>query len=435
MAADREPKEVTKGLQLPILQPSWSVVAIGLALLTCPKARATDRFFHDLEVESPNGRYVLEAKSPDNKGGKWRVSFQADFAYRMTDREEDRDLWYRIQPAKGEGRSDITEGPPVAIYVSDQGWAVIRTADVWGKPIELIAMSPDGVEKIRVSPFRALEAKSMWRYTSFSTAGLMWGSSYCHFYFVQHDGAPYFCMRAWWDNRLVLDLDAGKQVQADPDLEARLVDAEKTFVLKTLEGTKNWVWKPGERWGMKLVENPDCPTVWEGLRAIHMAGRMKLREAVPMLQDLEGCQGSYSSTSSHSDYEAAPGEITPHNYRSLTIRQLSQLSLRRIGMRPAGYQAIMLSRRGEGYFLPEDPLPFRRETRVSEIRLGHTPEQVVEKIGGPDFIRRNCWVYDIDDATPFTLHVFWDAEGVSKMEERTPPHWHDGVIRDSEFTH
>ena len=120
-----------------------------LMVLALPSAQATNRYFSDIKTESPNGRYHLEAKSPDNKDGPWKKPFQANFLYRLTNRQTGRELWTRRQPMKEDRFSFPAEGPPVAVHVSNDGWVVIRTADVWGTDIELVALSPQGRETTR----------------------------------------------------------------------------------------------------------------------------------------------------------------------------------------------------------------------------------------------------------------------------------------------
>ena len=61
------------------------------------------------------------------------------------------------------------------------------------------------------------------------------------------------------------------------------------------------------------------------------------------------------------------------------------------------------------------------------------PEEVLDKIGAPDFIERRMWEYDMDDAKPYTLIVSWGKEGVKATERYTPSKWSDGTSRDVEF--
>jgi hypothetical protein len=445
MVADQETKTVDVVTFSPSLRLWVQLSAVALSLLSAVAVQATDRYFFDISVKSSNGRYMVEAKSPDNAGERWKISFQSRFTYRLIDQLENRELWTRQQPMAGNQRYDIGEGPPVTVYVNDQGWVVIRTADVWQQPIELIVLGPEGEEKVRVDVMGALfpalrdrdlqrYRDSFLRYTGESTAGIRWGPSYCHFYFISIKNSPYFCMRTWWGKRLLLDLTGGRQVQIGPEFQHELFSAEKQFVLKVLKGTRDWKWATGRGERLVLSEDSRQPTLVEGLRAIHMAGTMKFVEAAPLLQKLESCLYVGSSSGGSGPYQAASGGIKPYSYKSLTIRQLSQLSLRRLGMRPSGHQATMLNRVDDGFWHPNDPLSFRRETRTSEISVGLKPEEVLEAIGAPDFIVKRAWEYDIDDASPYTFIISWGPEGVEKITRHTPPKWSDDFTRDREFT-
>ena len=410
-----------------------STAAMLVTLIIASPCKATNRYFHDIRVVSENHRYVVEATSPDNVDGRWRRPFQSRFVYRLTDQTENRQLWMREQAMKDNGtsrRQTPVEGAPAAVYVSDEGWVVIRTVD-FGGPIELIAISREGKETARVRLFDMIprDNKNFFRYASLSTAGWRWGARYCHFYFTSLNSTPCFCLRAWWGERLVIDLVTGKKNELGANGERELFSVEKQFVLKTLTGTSDWEWTTAKG-RHELSRQADQPAVRDGMLAIHMAGKMKLREAVPYLRALEDCLYVGTTTGSNGPYKSASDGIEPYSYESLTIRQLSQLSLRLIGERPSGHQTTKLYRRGDGFWYPDDPISIRRETRVGEIIAGLTPEQVLARIGAPDFIESKIWEYDIDDATPYTLRIEWGESGIEKVSRQSPPKWSDGITRD-----
>lgn len=411
---------------------SVRVRVILIVLMIAPACGATDRYFHDISVESSNHRYRVEATSPDNAKGPWKRAFQSRFVYRLTDQSEKRQVWSRQQPMQddGRGRHRAQEGPPAAVYVSDEGWVVIRTAD-HGHPMELIAISPEGDATGRVRLFDTLfqHNEKRFQYWSLSTAGIRWGVQYCHFYFTSLGDLPCFCLRTWWAERLVINLVSGQAIEVDPESEQKLFHVESQFVLDTLTGTLDWQWAT-MRGRAILVQQANQPTLRDGTLAIHMAGLMKLDEAAPYLWVLQDCPYVGTTTGSSGPYQSASGGIKPYSYQSLTIRQLTQLSLRRIDVRPAGYQSTKLYRDRAGYWHPEDPIAGHREARVGDIGRGQTPEQVLEKIGAPDFIESKVWEYDIDDSTPYTLLIEWGEEGVEKVSRRTPAKWADGITRD-----
>lgn len=102
------------------------VSAVGLGLLV-GQLQATDRYFRDRETTSSNGRFRVEATSSDNAGGSPRKPFPSRFQSRLLEVDGGAEVWSRRQPMEPNGRWP-TEGPPVALYVSDDGWVVIQTA-------------------------------------------------------------------------------------------------------------------------------------------------------------------------------------------------------------------------------------------------------------------------------------------------------------------
>ena len=207
-----------------------------------------------------------------------------------------------------------------------------------------------------------------------------------------------------------------------------LLYAETQFVMTTLGGASAWQWST--KGHPALVKQANQLALRDCMLSIQMSGAMKLKEAAPFLRELQDCPYVGSTNGSIGPYKRVSGGIKPYSYRSLTIRQLSQLSLRRIGIRPSGHQSTKLYLDGEGFWHPEDPLPYRREFRVAEIEEGQTPEQVLEKIGAPDFVESQGWEYDIDDSTPYTLMIEWGEDGVEKVTRRTPAKWANGITRD-----
>ena len=394
-----------------------NLLAAAFTFCFATAAGATDRFFPDLTAQSPNKRFQLKVRSPDNASRYRRPTFQSRFNYRLTDQQQGRERWSRDQRRRDKEKNIAAEGPPAAAYVSDEGWTVIRTADARAR-IELIVISPEGEETIRVDLFSALfpNMDEIFDYTVLSTAGRHWGASYCHFYFETLQGSPHFCLRTWWDKRVLLNLDEGRQVPLDEPLRRQLFETEKEFVMDALERTGDWTWTTGKHGQPTLSRRSRGATLREGMKAIHMAGRMKLREAVPRLQQLQSCPYIGPTSSSRGPYKPFAHGINPYVRQSLTVRQLSQLSLRRIGVRPSGHQATTLYREDNGYWRPDDPLTFARELRVAEINEGLKPEEVLTKIGAPDYIDFGGWEYDMDSETPYTLIISWGVKGVDKSD-------------------
>jgi hypothetical protein len=412
---------------------------VGLKLLLCD-LQATDRFFQDLEAASPNGRFRLEATSPDNEDGPWKTAFQSKFHYRLLEKANTNAIWSRQQPMDPGGRFPgrfPLEGPPVALYVSDEGWVVIRTADV-SASCELLAVNPAGQDKLRVDILKVLGLEGDWRnylqYVQFSTAGLDWGQAYCRPYFVTLHDAPHFCLPTWWGQRLLIDLPAGRTVAVTSESEPELLKVETAFVLSTLEATSLWKYDLDQMINPGLVKGSPGPAVQEVIAALLMTANLKIMEAVSLVRTLESSPIVLTSSGGSSPYEPPPGGIKPATYQNLTVRQAAQLCLRRLGLRPGAHQTTRLYR-NKSYWQPDDPLPFQRENRVHDLASGMKPEEVAELIGVPDFITHRGWEYDLDGDSPATLVIRWGAGGVKGSEKEAPPKWDTGVSRDRELVH
>jgi len=410
-------------------------LSIGVSLgLLVGNLQATDRYFKDQEATSLSGKFRVEAKSPDNVGGPGTSSFQDKFLYRLLEKGKTGEVWSRQQPMEPQGRFP-REGPPVALYVSDDGWLVIRTADVW-QPCELVVVDPAGRDKLRVDILKTLlpDRTVFYQYVTDGSGGMHWGEACCHPYFIALLGKPHFCLSTWWGKRLLLDLSAGQIVTNSSEFEPELLKAEKAFVLATLEATSLWKYKLDERINPGLAEDSPGPIVQDVLAALLLAARLKILEAVPLVRKLESSPIVLTTVGGASPYEAPIGGIRPAAYQNLTVRQAAQLCLRRLGLRPSTHQSTKLYR-SDAYWQPDDPLPFQREKRVSDLQPAMKPEAVMALIGAPDFVTPEGWEYDLDGDAPATLVIRWRQDGCEKPEKRVPPKWRNGVERDCVLVH
>ena len=409
-------------------------IGIGLGLLV-GNLQATNRYFGDLEATSPSGRFRVQATSPANADGPWKKPFQDKFLYRLLETGKTNEIWLRQQRMEPDGRFP-REGPPVAIHVSDDGWLVIRTADVGNNSCELVAVDPAGHDQLRVDILKTLlpDETALFQHARVSSGGLQWGQAYCRPYFVSLRGTTHFCLTTWWGQRLLLDLSVGRIVTDSAEFDPELLKAEKAFVLPTLEATSLWKYKLDEPINPGLAADSPGPAVQDVITAMLMTAKLKILEAVPSLRRLESSPIVFTTVGGPSAYEAPIDGIQPAVYQNLTVRQTAQLCLRRMGLRPSAHQSTRLYRRGE-YWHPGDPLAFQRETRARDLKTGMKPEEVVGLIGAPDFITSDGWEYDLDSDTPATLVIGWGPGGSEKSETRVPPKWRDGVERDCSLVH
>jgi len=319
--------------------------------------------------------------------------------------------------------------------VSDDGWVVIRTANVLSQPCELLAVSPTGQDTARVDILRTLlpDGDSFFKYVRHSSAGYMWGAASCHPYFVRVRNRAHFCFTTWWGARLLLDLPAGRIVPVSSDLEPELFKAEKSFVISTLEGTRRWEYDLARTINPGLTKGSPGPAASEVIGALFMAVHLKMVEAEPLLRELESSPIVLTTSGGSSPYVPPSDGIKPAVYQNLTVRQAAQLALRRLNLQPSRHQTTRVYR-AKTYWQPDDPLPFQRESRVQDLKSGMKPEEVMDLIGAPDVITHHGWEYDLDGESPATLVIHWGSGGVESFERVEPPKWRDGVERDVALT-
>ncbi len=411
---------------------SISVLAFTIGNLVWD-ATATDRFFTDISAESPSKRYKVVAKSPDNARKKGRSAFQASFIYTCRDTSTKQILWNRQQAmgkpqSLGKGTTEKysypEEASPVDIFVSDAGWTVIRTA--WD---ELIAVDLTGHDRSRIRLLTdGFTKEERSKYVHDTTAGPMW-SGYSLWYFLDADGQHLFVVRPWWGRRLVVSLETGKLLDETPGISNVTTAYERNYVLTELA--------KGVDTRKQLEKEECCEAVWPILNASYLAGRLHVTEAIPLLERLQDSSHSGSSTSGGLGMlERFEGEVNPHSYETFTLRQVVQLSLRRLGIAPRQLPANRFDVQYEAYkknhpYTPK-PLSMPRETNADRVKTGMKAEQVLDLLGGPDFVGYDTWEYDMDSTPPFSLILKWDVRHVIEVQRKTPALWKDGFVRDEQ---
>lgn len=393
-----------------------SIAAAVLALLLCvipEQASGTDRFFRDFSEESPSKLFRFEAKSPDNRDKTKRTAFQSSFTYTFTDLGTQKVLWTSLQ---GERSS------PVTAFVSDAGWTVIRTD--WD---ELIAIDRAGKEHGTLSfheeVFSPKEKKTYIRET---TAGPIW-SGYSLWYFLDVEQTPYFVVRTWWGRRIFQNLQTGKHAPETEPLSRAALESERKQVMTELTKAVE------ARMAGKKEEC--CEGIFPVLTACHLAGTLKIQEAVPNLEVLQ--DSPFVGSSGGVFDETVEGTVNPFERSEFTLRTVAQLSLRRLGKVPlplplTEFDVEFNDSKKNHPFRPSVP-PGPRADQVEKLTAGLKPEQVMNLIGAPDLVDMPHWEYDIDANPPFTLIVSFEARKVSKIERKSPAFWKDGLTRDAQI--
>jgi hypothetical protein len=239
-----------------------------VVLALCGSASGTDVFFRDISAYSPNRLYRLEAKSPSNVRGYLNTPFQRNFRYVLYRGDSQEVLWERGQ---GPG-----EASPIRAFVNDDGWVVTCLHGY-----SLVGISPNAETTPLLDILGSFPSEEREKHVHWTTAGLRW-TEYSHWYFVSIKQRPFFCIRAWWDRRVLIDLKAGVIVKGPYDAEVvkALEAAEKESVATTLKEATE---RPES---LHRREDADWEWNYQVLTAAHMVRRMRIEEALPLVEKL-----------------------------------------------------------------------------------------------------------------------------------------------------
>ncbi|MGE6756644.1 hypothetical protein ACQKGO_01425 [Corallococcus interemptor] len=413
----------------------------------------TTLFHADLRETSPDGRFVLTARSPDNATNSHengltpsakklpfgRPAFQGSFHYRLLEQVpesvEPRVFWERWQK---DG-----ELSPHEVLVSDGGWSVIRTH---GFDPEVVAVSPSGQDVLRVwIPGLKQEAEGdclIWRplHAMWTTAGVFWsGASWPYFF---HDGGTdFFVWRTHWGQRLVLDLTHAALVpeQESPvdvmdATEQREVSVLLSELTEQLEEVRAFFTDPD-------APRPIRPKALRALAAIHLAGVHRLQACLPLLQEWESVDLPWSTGSSL----AFPGA----SLEAQRFRPLVQHTMRLLGTKPRGLAPYRFIDHHETWRSVPECLPDRRE-RARALKQNMRARDVLLQMGNPDSVGKESrrvdgdtlwtetWEYDfLVEGQWKTLRLVWAEKRRSRSRithmEEVPAPWLQSDARVREF--
>lgn len=356
--------------------------------------------------------------------------------YTLVDTQSNQTIWKRQQPKD--------EGAPVDLFINDDMWVVIRTG--WD---EIIALKP--VTADVALEFRILElfSEKDQEFVSQTTAGPIWSSN-SRWSFMSHNGDLHFVIRSWWDRRVVVNLDKGKLIEK---LDAELINAcdaaDREFVLKELDGAMARLQakpvksatneaEPGEEETETDAEEfeIDYEAYSRVATAVHLAGRMGIKEAIPFLREIEksnyvGSSGGWFDI----DGVYKDGDINPFNQSEASLRRAVHLALRKLGAKPTElpctwFRHTRTGKLGETVEVP--PLMKPRAECLDQVKAGMNPVDVLRAIGALDYVdfQHEAWEYDIDTDKPFTFRVFWrNKKDVDRTERIEPPVWKQGETR------
>lgn len=388
--------------------------AVCIAVLCALHAQASPFMsFKDLSEHSPSKRYKVDAQSPDNRPDDGKRFWQSHFVFTCTDTQTDKIVWTRKQREKD-------EFSPIALFVSDTGWTVIRALSD-----DIICIDREGTERGTIDLLKdALVGTEFKDYVHWTTAGFRW-DGYSLWYFLEADGKNLFVVRPWWGRRILIDIESGGLAKTSPAVEKAIIDSEHDYVITELaRGVRNRA-----EWELEFCGRRG----WRVVEAAYLAGVLKTTDAVPDLVKLQDSSYCGSSTG-RLDLEKLDGEVDPHSYSTNTLRQVVHLSLRRLDKAPGHWPAHQFNTRYRDYkrntvYEPK-PQAMPRHTKSDDVRKGMKAEDVLDLIGAPDFVSGDTWEYDMDTKPPHSLIVEWDRRRVVRTEKRVPALWQEGMIRD-----
>lgn len=398
------------------------ITACFVAFALAPALHATDRYYFDIHVRSQSGQYQVDATSPDNqrKGDK-TLPFQSSFTYKCVDTMSGKTIWTRKQPMGKPQRFTFSkdssfvlaipkEASPLAVHISDS-----RTTVIYTGANDLIVVSPQGkdVGKVDLLTDAFTEAEYE-QFVHNTTAGPYW-AGLSAWYYINVPGGEMFVVRPWWGRRIFVDVNRGKLSRSSKALIAAAVEREKELVMAALISKKE-------------------PNDYELSKydAAYLSGVLKLQQAIPLLKTLEESKYIRMSTSGGLSYgEEFNNEVNPHAYSAYGLRQVAQLSLRRLGVVPKHLPCHAFELEKDGKSIPFIPTAQERPRHkaVQMVKVGMPAKEVLNLIGAPDYISYDTWSYDMDANPPFSITLTFDARKVTAIK-REVPLWKSGLSRD-----
>lgn len=434
--------------------PLWTVGSLVVMTVACA-AMATDRYYPNRSAISPDGRYRVDAKSPENPAEGWGRPFAANFVYTLTDTRTGKAVWTRPQPmqrTKGDSRGYAAEGSPMAVFVDNTG---LVAAHVAGEALVLLSAST-GQKHGEIDLLRSFPAAQQDRHVMNTTAGPMWTqNSRWAFLRIPGDGdrsdTLLFVVRPFWGHRLVIDANRARLIdlgewaasRVDSDLASAqpevarimraVLTAERSAAAEELErATKDTAAFDA------LFTQQGAGQQWRVITAAHLAGQLRVTEAIPSLRKLEA--------------SLAGRVVADRRGWATAVEELLgpvRLALRRLGEIPQpgfGVQLHIMKQTEFSVSADADAPPLKlwvsvqeRVTNAPKVNSGMTVKELADLIGSPDARAVEgasadlAYDYDIDADPPYTLRVRINppANTIRSVQRITPPVWQDPTARES----
>ena len=350
-----------------------------LSLAFASTAMGPDRYFNDQEAVSSDGRFLITAKSPDNARSPV-PSFQSDFCYTLTDTTTGNTLWSR----------ELTVWAPIRVWVHTDSSVTIWTGNHSFIGLDAVTGDLRTETQLRhLLPREDFDRSHPGR-VSQTTAGPMWTRS-AHFGFFDHNGGTYFGCRTGWDRVFVLDFANARSITDPPRAITEAFDFSlRAAAMRTLTDAAR---KPETIRGPRFYEF--APGV---CNALDIAGRMDVRDAIPLIRVLEAVEPASEAPLKTID----PGSLDPKaQIRPYRFREEVRTALRRLGEVP---RALAVGYVVDDFWGPAKariPIPPDRAARARDFAGDVTRETLLSALGPPDamFSRGNdvIWQYEIDE--------------------------------------
>lgn len=384
--------------------------------------------YPDIVRFSPNRNFRLEARSPDNDptgnpqrpvrdtGAKrgWG-GFQDQFQYTLYRHETNAVIWTRFQDEK--------EASPHDVFVSDDGWCVLRTHHTFHAGLTIVSPCGKCTRKLDVGDlFKNRDDLLCW-----TSAGPFWAEN-SYAYFIAHNATTHFCVRTASSFHLLIDIQSGDVI--DPArFAAELETAERRWVMDTLVEhepfLRDWNDDESNQHAIRRIHV-----------AAHIAGCLRVHESIPFLRLLErvesgGCQQFCHFLSSEK------GWIVESNFPRLMAR----LSLQRLGEEPKGGPGYSVSRSLDASSAAREkydiPCVENRDAKLKLVSAVMTPREILALVGMPDHFKAgtSVWEYDSSQAQNQTLRLTWDRSTwkMVSIEFLSPAQWSIPNERDQEI--
>jgi hypothetical protein len=408
-------------------------------------------FYPDCKAVSPNGHFLIEARSPHNgtishRDGtpasdqefafKYR-EHQSDFRYRLIDKQTDQVVWERWQDA---------EDSPHELIVSNHGWSIIRTH---GFQPEVIAVSPAGHDRCRVrivgeefdSSNEVEKVASSWlaQRAQFTTAGVFW-TGYSWPYFYHKDTLNLFVCRTWWGKRLVIDLDKGCLInlddQSSSDLPRAFMEHESASASELLSSLSSQMKGIHSLLASKKALTAKDKALREQIMSVRSAillvGDHRLVECADLLKLWEPID--------YPSYSTGSNVLGKHWVEAQFFRPQVQHVLRLLEIEPQGYAPYFFTRYDQRLKIPE--CVEGRIKLTKKVVASMSPMDVLGLLGTPDYLLDprhtvdgqyvpvEIWEYDhLVEKSWRTFRIVWKAgikrSAAPKMQSaaETPAAW------------